>query len=71
MGRAGRGVAPLLPSRRCACTPSRLSSSILAQEVMRGVPDEVWSEAYQAEHNAVVQGRDNNMNKFKPGVGAM
>ncbi len=38
---------------------------------MRGVPDEVWSEAYQAEHNAVVQGRDNNMNKFKPGVGAM
>jgi hypothetical protein len=31
----------------------------------------MWDPAYQREHNAVVDGRDDNMNKFKPGVGAM
>lgn len=41
------------------------------QAKIQGLPSYMWDMAYQREHNAVIEGRDDNMNKFKPGVGAM
>jgi hypothetical protein len=41
------------------------------QAKIQGLPAYMWDHTYQREHNAVVDGRDDNMNKFKPGVGAM
>lgn len=43
----------------------------LSQAKLLALPPDVWDPSYQREHNAVIQGRDDNMNKFKPGVGAM
>lgn len=35
------------------------------------MPHIMWDEDYQRVNNAVVEGRADNMNQFKPGVGTM
>jgi len=41
------------------------------QRKIATMPLEYWDNGYQQQHNAFVHGRDSNMDKFKPGVGAL
>ncbi|GIL81892.1 hypothetical protein Vretimale_1469 [Volvox reticuliferus] len=41
------------------------------KELVLGMPDEMWSPERQRRENAAVDGRKDNMNKFKPGVEAL
>lgn len=35
---------------------------------MLSLPDDVWDKQHQAVHNVIMSGRNENMDRFKPGV---
>ncbi|GLC58284.1 hypothetical protein PLESTB_001341600 [Pleodorina starrii] len=41
------------------------------KELVLGMPDDMWTPERQRRENAAVDGRKDNMNKFKPGVEAL
>jgi len=38
-----------------------------AQAAVAALPEEAWTYEYQAQHSAVMAGRDGNQKAFKPG----
>ncbi len=57
----------------CSYHSEPLLPPACAQAHVTALPPEVWSEAYQAQHSAVVGGRSRsgNVDKYKPGVKSM
>lgn len=51
------------------CKPS--CTALHRQAKIRALPQEWWTDSHQRVHNAMVEGRQDNLDKFKPGVGGM
>lgn len=64
MQRGLLAAAPwLVPGLTCRVPPLHA-----CQAAVSALPEEAWTYAYQAQHSAVMAGREGNQNAFKPGA---